>query len=86
MPNTRHTYFPGSEGTHFAGMPVQHSVRVAARICPVFRFLTGNAPEPARLRVIGRIEPPAFDPEDFPGFTVEAIVLGLTVPATSEAA
>lgn len=64
----------------------QHSVEYAARICPVFRLLVSPPAEPARLRVIGRIEPPAFRVEDFPGFTVEQIVAGLTVPATSEAA
>ena len=36
---------------------------------------------PAALRVIGRLDPPAFDPEDFPGFSIEQIALGLTVPA-----
>lgn len=64
----------------------EHSTRVAMRICPVFRTITGSPlPEPA-LRVIGRIEPPAFRVEDFPGFTVDQVVAGLTVPATSEVA
>lgn len=67
----------------------QHSVKVARRICPVFRFLTGAAPiatEPARLRVIGRLELPAFDAEDFEGFSLSQIEAGLTTPATNEAA
>jgi hypothetical protein len=59
----------------------QHSVKVATKICPVFRTLTGEPP-PDRLRVICRLDPPAFDISEFPGFTVEQVILGLTVPAT----
>lgn len=33
------------------------------------------------MRVIGRLEPPAFRAEDFPGFTEAQIIAGLTVPA-----
>jgi hypothetical protein len=35
----------------------------------------------ATLRIIGRLDPPAFHVEDFPGFTVEQIEAGLIVPA-----
>ena len=38
-------------------------------------------PNAAPLRVIGRLEPPAFDVADFPGFSLEEVIAGLTVPA-----
>jgi hypothetical protein len=36
---------------------------------------------PAALRVIGRLDPPAFDPAHFPGFSEAQVIAGLTVPA-----
>lgn len=33
------------------------------------------------MRIIGRLDPPGFRAEDFPGFTEAQIIAGLTVPA-----